>query len=70
MHPFFATFRIKYVELSVIWLTLSIYIYEKLRIRENKREFARLYEEVNDYGNNNRTQTVKSIPLGAGEKVS
>ena len=46
MHPFFAVFRIQCVELSVTWFVLGIYIYEKLRIHENTREFARLYEEV------------------------
>ena len=45
MHPFFAVFRIQCVELSVTWFVLGIYIYEKLRIHENTREFARLYEE-------------------------
>ena len=45
MHPFFAAFRIQCVELSVTWFVLGIYIYEKLRIRENTREFVRLYEE-------------------------
>ncbi|MBQ2348643.1 MAG: hypothetical protein II388_09810, partial [Clostridia bacterium] len=46
MHPFFAAFRIQCVELSVTWFVLGIYIYEKLRIRENTRGFVRLYEEV------------------------
>ena len=45
LHPFFAAFRIQCVELSVTWFVLGIYIYEKLRIRENTREFVRLYEE-------------------------